>query len=131
MTSAAASLEPGARANAPSVVLVETTLATLGTWDQSSLTMIFWLFESKTLRTGLAKVPGSPKAARVGPTARTRRVFALFPRTVMPGITTLAPVPTLARAERLTRPLNSTETEAGALVAVPEGLVATQVKSPA
>src|SRR5258708_1104508 len=92
--------------------------------------MIFWLSESKTLSTGLASVPRTPNALRVGPMARMSRVLGLSPRTVMPGMTTLAPVPTLARAERLTRPLKSSDTDAGALLALPDALVAMHVKSP-
>src|SRR5208283_654141 len=58
---------------------------------------------SKTLRLGCARAPGTPNCAKPGPSARIRRVSVPLPPMTKPGIRMLAPGPTCARVEMLTR----------------------------
>ena len=104
----AASLLLASKAKAPTEAEVEVMVAALAApaptgVPQLSLVATATLVESKTVRTGSARTPVTPKVASLGPTARTRTgLMAPGPMT-KPAVNTAAPAPVWARVEILER----------------------------
>ena len=97
MATRAASLLPAAKANAPAWAIVAASAA-----FQSSLLATATPARVLSSSTGSASAVSTPMASSAGPAARTSTRFAA-PLTTNPGMSTSAPVPTRARAERLIR----------------------------
>ena len=80
---------------------LDSTTKWFGSDCQLSLVAMRVREELYTLRTGSLSTPESPKPLSDGPSARSTIVLGSVPVTIKPPITTLSPVETSPRVERL------------------------------
>src|SRR5689334_21874453 len=100
MATRAVSAEEGDNANAPvALKIAETSLPP----PHRALLAMAVPLELNSVSTGRASAPVTPNAASEGPIPRTSIVAVPGPESAKPPVSTLAPDPELARAERLTR----------------------------